>query len=203
MPGTRADYGGDDEIRTHNLLFTKQPLFQLELHRRVETGRGVRPTRLFELHGPGSHRSTGMSHAPITCETKVGAQGRTQTFNLWFVGPALHQLSYSGKSLVVGVGIEPTFRAFQARANPSQLSDLWGSRQDSNPQHRRSKRRTLPVELQERKLERAVRLELTHTGFAIRRLSRLATRASGTEGEIRTLESSLEDSHVSSYITSA
>lgn len=124
MPGTRADYGGDDEIRTHNLLFTKQPLFQLELHRRVETGRGVRPTRLFELHGPGSHRSTGMSHAPITCETKVGAQGRTQTFNLWFVGPALHQLSYSGKSLVVGVGIEPTFRAFQARANPSQLSDL-------------------------------------------------------------------------------
>ena len=26
-------------------------------------------------------------------------------------------------SLVVGVGIEPTFRAFQTRANPSQLSD--------------------------------------------------------------------------------
>ena len=25
-----------------------------------------------------------------------GAQGRTQTFNLWFVEPALHQLSYSG-----------------------------------------------------------------------------------------------------------
>ena len=24
---------------------------------------------------------------------------------------------------LVGVGIEPTFRAFQARANPSQLSD--------------------------------------------------------------------------------
>ena len=44
----------------------------------------------------------------------------------------------------------------------------------------------------------------THdTGFAIPRLSRLATRAYGTEGEIRTLESSLEDSHVSSYITSA
>ena len=90
-----------------------------------------------------------MSHAPITCETKVGAQGRTQTFNLWFVGPALHQLSYSGMNLVVGVGIEPTFRVFQTRANPSQLSDLWGSWQDSNPQLRRSKRRTLPVELQE------------------------------------------------------
>ena len=27
---------------------------------------------------------------------KFGAQGRTQTFNLWFVGPALIQLSYSG-----------------------------------------------------------------------------------------------------------
>ena len=25
-----------------------------------------------------------------------GAQGRIQTFNLWFVGPALRQLSYSG-----------------------------------------------------------------------------------------------------------
>ena len=74
-----------------------------------------------------------------------------------------------------------------------------------------------------------MRLELTNTGFAIRRLSRLATRATwerkpgsagipaccltqgstcvvievGAEGEIRTLEASLEDSHVSSYITSA
>jgi hypothetical protein len=28
--------------------------------------------------------------------------------------------------LVVGVGIEPTFRAFQTRANPSQLSDRNG-----------------------------------------------------------------------------
>ena len=64
-----------------------------------------------------------MSHAPITRENKVGAQGRTQTFNLWFVGPALNQLSYSGMNLVVGVGIEPTFRVFQTRANPSQLSD--------------------------------------------------------------------------------
>ena len=53
--------------------------------------------------------------------------------------------------MVVGVGIEPTFRAFQTRANPSQLSD---------------------------RLERAVRLELTNTGFAIPRLGRLATRAS-------------------------
>src|SRR5436190_1566410 len=29
----------------------------------------------------------------------------------------------AARLLVVGVGIEPTFRAFQTRANPSQLSD--------------------------------------------------------------------------------
>ena len=29
-----------------------------------------------------------------------GAQGRIQTFNLWFVGPALSQLSYSGGNSV-------------------------------------------------------------------------------------------------------
>ena len=79
--------------------------------------------------------------------------------------------------MVVGVGIEPTFRAFQTRANPSQLSD--------------------------RILERAVRFELTYTGFAIRRLAAWRRAHIGTEGEIRTLESSLEDSHVSGYITSA
>src|SRR5258706_4892617 len=52
-------------------------------------------------------------------------------------------------------------------------------------------------------LERAVRFELTYTGFAIRRLAAWRRAQIGTEGEIRTLESSLEDSHVSSYITSA
>jgi hypothetical protein len=30
--------------------------------------------------------------------------------------------------VVVGVGIEPTFRVFQTRANPSQLSDREGGR---------------------------------------------------------------------------
>ena len=78
--------------------------------------------------------------------------------------------------MVVGVGIEPTFRAFQTRANPSQLSDRIGARGETR----------------------------THdTGFAIQRLGHLATRAVGAEEEIRTLETSLEDSHVSSYITSA
>ena len=38
MPGTRAANGGDGEIRTHTLLCTKQPLSQLELHRRLLAG---------------------------------------------------------------------------------------------------------------------------------------------------------------------
>ena len=32
------DSGGDGEIRTHTLLFTGQPLFQLELHRQTLAG---------------------------------------------------------------------------------------------------------------------------------------------------------------------
>ena len=82
-------------------------------------------------------------------------------------------------NLAVGVGIEPTFRVFQTRANPSQLSD------PGTPGRIRT--RTIDVRSvalfqlsyrsNERELERAVRLELTNTGFAIRRLSRLATRA--------------------------
>src|SRR5687767_13843824 len=39
-------------------------------------GRGVRPTRLFELHDPDSHRSAGMSHAPITGGSRQEAVGR-------------------------------------------------------------------------------------------------------------------------------
>src|SRR3979409_2693234 len=48
-------------------------------------------------------------------------------------------------------------------------------------------------------LERAVRFELTYTGFAIRRLAAWRRAQIGAEGEIRTLDSSLEDSQVSSY----
>ena len=53
--------------------------------------------------------------------------------------------------------------------------------------------------------KRAVRFELTMTGFADQRLIRLgyARRKLGAEGEIRTLEASLEDSHVTGYITPA
>src|SRR6266550_7280047 len=38
-------------------------------------------------------------------------------------------------------------RMFPATSLPREI---WNSWQDSNPQHRRSKRRTLPIELQER-----------------------------------------------------
>ena len=38
---------------------------------------------------------------PSTLIPPFGAQGRTQTFILWFVGPALHQLSYSGSKSTV------------------------------------------------------------------------------------------------------
>ena len=48
-----------------------------------------------------------------------------------------------------------------------------------------------------------MRFELTYTGFAIRRLAAWRRAQIAAEGEIRTLEASLEDSHVSSYITSA
>jgi hypothetical protein len=48
-----------------------------------------------------------------------------------------------------------------------------------------------------------VRLELTIPDLQSGALAAWRRAQVGTEGEIRTLESSLEDSHVSSYITSA
>jgi hypothetical protein len=48
-----------------------------------------------------------------------------------------------------------------------------------------------------------VRFELTITDLQSGALAAWRRAQIGTEGEIRTLESSLEDSHVSGYITSA
>jgi hypothetical protein len=48
-----------------------------------------------------------------------------------------------------------------------------------------------------------VRLELTIPDLQSGALAAWRRAQIGTEGEIRTLEASLEDSHVSSYITSA
>jgi hypothetical protein len=84
-------------------------------------GRGVRLARLSQLHAPTqstfwwdesrpgkllvqglvSNVQSLFADSDIGLSTldvgqNCGAQGRTQTFNLWFVGPALHQLSYSG-----------------------------------------------------------------------------------------------------------
>ena len=53
------------------------------------------------------------------------------------------------------------------------------------------------------KLVRQVRLELTIPDLQSGALAAWRRAQIGTEGEIRTLESSLEDSHVSGYITSA
>jgi hypothetical protein len=52
-------------------------------------------------------------------------------------------------------------------------------------------------------LERAVRLELTIPDLQSGALAAWRRALIGAEGGIRTLEASLEDSHVSSYITSA
>ncbi len=52
-------------------------------------------------------------------------------------------------------------------------------------------------------LERAVRFELTIPDLQSGALAAWRRAHSGAEGEIRTLEASLEDSNVSSYITSA
>ena len=54
----------------------------LKLHRLRESGRVVRPTRLFELHGPDSHRSAGMSHAPITLGRMSVVSGQWSVISL-------------------------------------------------------------------------------------------------------------------------
>src|SRR5438270_4073999 len=61
------DRGGDGEIRTHTLLFTGQLLCQLELHRRSYLRSGREADHASSNSAlPDSHRSAGMSHAPIT-----------------------------------------------------------------------------------------------------------------------------------------
>ena len=62
---------------------------------------------------------------------------------------------------MVGVGIEPTFRAFQTRANPSQLSDRSGARGESRT-HEYWICNPAPYPLGDaRKLERKERFELS------------------------------------------
>ena len=62
-------FGGDGEIRTHNVLFTRQLPYQLELHRLTNRGSGREANA--PLRTPRSRASlvsARMSHAPITCE---------------------------------------------------------------------------------------------------------------------------------------
>src|SRR5882724_5499357 len=66
------DRGGDGEIRTHTLLFTGQLLCQLELHRRSYLRSGREADHASSNSAlPDSHRSAGMSHAPITCDLNL------------------------------------------------------------------------------------------------------------------------------------
>ena len=76
------------------------------------SGRGVRPTRLCELHAPTQSPFCRDESRPDNLLFRFGAQGRTQTFNLWFVGPALRQLSYSGGK---SVGIRQKALAVRTR----------------------------------------------------------------------------------------
>lgn len=71
------EVGGDDEIRTHNLPLTKRPLFRLELHRRPKIWPGREADAPLRTPRSGSHRSAGMSHAPITLVPKEGLKPST------------------------------------------------------------------------------------------------------------------------------
>ena len=65
-------FGGDGEIRTHTVLFTRQSLCQLELHRLTEWGTGREAgAPLRTPRSRDSLRSARMSHAPIACEIKL------------------------------------------------------------------------------------------------------------------------------------
>jgi hypothetical protein len=123
-----------------------------------------------------------MSHAPITRCKRSWCPRKDLNLQPPVCRTSAPSLSYSGITWWSELESNQPFGFFRpALIHLSYPTVFWNSWQDSNPQLRRSKRRTLPVELQEHlELERAVRLELTNTGFAIQRLSRLATRANWT-----------------------
>ena len=98
-------------------------------------------------HAPSCSASCQLAHQNrlAACFTKKsGARGRTQTFNLWFVGPALHQLSYSGenqprmnadKTDLKKTNSKPGWPFFVPliRANPRlSAASLWWSELESN-----------------------------------------------------------------------
>ena len=68
---------------------------------KVRFRRPMPGTRAAWVGAVGRGRRQELPSAPASCSCRlllpIGAQGRTQTFNLWFVGPALRQLSYSGQ----------------------------------------------------------------------------------------------------------
>src|SRR6185369_6299160 len=92
-------------------------LFPVELH--SQCGRGVRPSRLCELHAPGQSPFCRDESRPDNwCPRK------DSNLQPLVCRTSAQSVELLGREMVVGVGIEPTFRVFQTRANPSQLSDL-------------------------------------------------------------------------------
>src|SRR5260370_5535615 len=74
-----------------------------------------------------------MSHAPITCELEIWCPRKDSNLQPLVCRTSAPSVELLGQKMVVGVGIEPTFRAFQTRANPSQLSDRRRARNFSRP----------------------------------------------------------------------
>ena len=83
-------------------------------------GRGVRRACLLQLHAPKQSPFCRDESRPDNGKSKVQRPKSKVRFTQTDFG---HWTLELGQFVAVGVGIEPTFRAFQARANPSQLSD--------------------------------------------------------------------------------
>src|SRR6266851_3853174 len=74
-----------------------------------------------------------MSHAPITRVIEFWCPRKDLNLQPLVCRTSAPSIELLGQEMVVGVGIEPTFRAFQTRANPSQLSDREESDEASGP----------------------------------------------------------------------
>src|SRR5690242_11462592 len=105
----------------------RRTLFPFELHSRVnlEAREGIEPRAFppssyrFGLEDRRRERGPHMRGRGVRSE----AASSTPRSKAVAVLPGMSHAPMSCAHLAVGVGIEPTFRAFQARANPSQLSD--------------------------------------------------------------------------------
>jgi hypothetical protein len=74
---------------------------------------------------------------PAVPAPELGAQGRIQTFNLWFVGPALRQLSYSGGNTMqeqqAGAGVCVLFPQPDPASCCYHLLLIWSELESNQP----------------------------------------------------------------------